>query len=63
MVRILHIFNSLVFIKGQALGKMTTCENDFAWLSLIKQVQFQTLCPAVKNSCLPTDNVNETLAS
>ena len=36
MIRISHIFDR-AFIKGQALGKLTACENDFAWLSLINK--------------------------
>ena len=36
MIRISHIFDR-AFIKGQALGKLNACENDFACLSLINK--------------------------
>ena len=47
-------------IKGQALGKLTICENDIARLLSASQT-FHKLCPSTKSKCPSTPNLNETL--
>ena len=56
------------FVKGQVLGKLSDCEEDFAqgwfdhlklWFSY-KEVRFKTFCQPVKTSCPLTENANET---
>ena len=57
------------FIKGQALGKLTGCEDGFfffTWFDHLqnslsyKEVQFKKFCLPVKTSCPTAENVNET---
>ena len=44
-----------VFIKGQALGKMTYPEDDFKKKRL--KVQFKKFCLSVKTSCLLVEHI------
>ena len=56
------------FIKGQALGKLTSCEDGFffTWFDHLqeslsyKEVHFKKFCLPVKTSCPPAENANET---
>ena len=56
------------FIKGWALGKLTGCEEGFAWLlsaslqlNILKNFQaFHKLCPSAKSKCPHDPNLNET---
>ena len=60
----LHSIKSRGFIKGQALDKLTSCEDNFAIqrkvFLIIKNVQLKKFCFLVKPSCPLAENINET---
>ena len=67
-IRCLNAPSPRGFIKGQALGKFTSCEDGlfFTWFDHLqkslsyKEIQFNKFCLPVKTSCPPAENVKET---